>query len=71
MALEIRIDRAACQGARACVRHAPETFSLGSDGKSRAAEDTGEDEEKIRRAARACPFFAIEVRTRREAAGQS
>ena len=37
-ALEIRIDRTACQGAQACARHAPGTFSLGSDGKSRAAD---------------------------------
>ncbi|MFP6621909.1 MAG: ferredoxin [Myxococcota bacterium] len=60
-ALEIRIDRTACQGAQACARHAPGTFSLGSDGKSRAADAPREDDARIRAAAQACPFFAIEV----------
>jgi len=61
LALEIQIDRATCRGTRACVRHAPGTFSLGSDGKSQAATSPREDEARIREAARACPFFAIEV----------
>ena len=62
MALEIRIDRTACQGARACVRRAPGTFSLDADKKSVAADDPDDDEATIREAASACPFFAIEVR---------
>lgn len=62
MTLEIRIDRDACRGARACVRRAPGTFSLGEDGKSQAADDPAEDDATIREAASACPFFAIEVR---------
>jgi len=60
--LEIRIDRDACRGSRACVRRAPATFSLGADGKSRAAAPPADDEATIRAAAAACPFFAIEVR---------
>lgn len=59
--IEIRIDRSVCRGAQACVRRAPRTFSLGQDGKSQAAEDPIDSEETIRKAAAACPFFAIEV----------
>lgn len=62
MALEIRIDRKACHGARACVRRAPGTFSLDADEKSVAAAEPVEDEATIRDAAGACPFFAIEIR---------
>ena len=64
VALEIRIDRRVCRGARACVRRAPGTFSLASDGKSQAADAPTEDEATIREAAGACPFFAISVRAR-------
>ncbi len=64
VALEIQIDRTACRGTQACVRRAPGTFSIGSDGKSQATGAPAEDEATIREAARACPFFAIEVRTR-------
>jgi ferredoxin len=64
VALEIRIDDARCRGAQACVRRAPRTFSLGADGKSRAAASPTDDEETIRVAAAACPFFAINVRGR-------
>ena len=62
VAVEIRIDRTACRGTQACIRRAPGTFSLAEEGKSRVAEDPAEDEQTIREAAAACPFFAIEVR---------
>ena len=62
MPLEILIDREACQGARACVRRAPRTFSLDSDGRSRAADPPGDGEAEIRQAARSCPHFAISLR---------
>jgi ferredoxin len=67
VAIEIRIDRSACQGAQACVRRAPDTFSLGSDGKSQAAENPTDPVSTIREAAGACPFFAIEVGAARAA----
>ena len=70
VALEIRIDRAACRGAQACIRHAPGTFSLGSVGTSRAADTPSEPAATIRKAARACPFFAIEVVTRASSASR-
>ncbi len=60
--LEILIDRTACRGSQACARRAPGSFSLDEEGKSRVAEDPVEDEQAIREAAAACPFFAIEVR---------
>lgn len=62
MDLEIRIDRSACRGAQACARRAPGTFSLDAEGKSRASDEPTDDEDTIREAAAACPFFAIEVR---------
>lgn len=61
MPLEIQIDRNACQGAKACVRRAPRTFSLDREGKSVAARPPGDDDAVIREAAQACPHFAIEV----------
>ncbi len=62
MALEIRIDRTACRGSQACVRRAPGTFSLASNGVSQAADAPTDPESTIREAARACPFFAIKIR---------
>ena len=59
MKLEIHVDREACHGARACVRRAPGTFSLDADGKSAVAAEPREDEQTVREAANACPFFAI------------
>ena len=64
VALEIQIDRTACRGTQACVRRAPGTFSVASDGKSQATDAPTDDEATIREAASACPFFAIEVRAR-------
>jgi ferredoxin len=61
MTLEIRVDRDACRGARACVRRAPGTFSLDAHEKCVVAEAPAEDEATIRDAANRCPFFAIEV----------
>lgn len=61
MALVIRVDPARCHGAGACVRRAPGTFSLGPDRRSRVAVRPGDDDDVIRDAAHACPYFAIEV----------
>lgn len=65
MILEVRVDRSACHGSRFCVRRAPATFSLDAEGKAVVAEEPADPEEAIREAARACPFFAIEVREER------
>jgi ferredoxin len=62
MPLEIYVDRSACQGAKSCVRRAPRSFSLDSEGRSRVALNPGDDEKAIRDAAAACPHFAITVR---------
>jgi ferredoxin len=64
MTLEIRIDRSACRGAKSCVRRAPKTFALDSEGRSSAAAVPGDGEAAIRDAAAACPHFAITVRER-------
>lgn len=66
MALEIRVDHAVCQGAGACVRRAPGTFSLSAERRSLVAERPRENDAVIRAAANACPFFAIEIRGPRE-----
>ena len=67
MPLEITVDRLACHGVGACVRRAPRTFSLDSEGRSRAASDPGDEDSEIRDAAAACPYFAIVVRDGDEA----
>jgi ferredoxin len=60
--LELSADRAACRGARACVRRAPATFSLDAQRRVVIAVAPGDGEAAIVDAARACPNFAIEVR---------
>jgi ferredoxin len=61
VALEIQIDQGDCRGAGECVHRAPETFSLDPDERSEVANPTGNPEEQILAAARACPHFAIRV----------
>ena len=60
--LDLTADRAACKGARACVRRAPATFSLDAERRVVIAAAPGDAEAAILDAARACPNFAIEVR---------
>lgn len=60
--LDLSADRAACKGARACVRRAPATFSLDAERRVVIAASPGDGDEAILDAARACPNFAIEVR---------
>lgn len=60
--LEIRVDVAACRGARACVRRAPATFSLDAQRRVAVAASPGDSEQAIADAVRACPNFALELR---------
>jgi ferredoxin len=59
--LEVRVDRDACTGARACVQRAPATFALDAARKAVVAPSPGDPEEAILAAARSCPNFAIEL----------
>jgi ferredoxin len=59
--LEIRIDRDACTGARACVLRAPNSFALDADRKAVVTDAQGDPEETVLAAARSCPNFAIEL----------
>lgn len=59
--LDVRIDRAACRGARVCVRRAPRSFRLDADGRAVAVTPPGDEDSAVLAAARACPSFAIEV----------
>jgi ferredoxin len=59
--LEVRVDRDACTGARACVLRAPASFSLDAARKAVVAEPAGDPEEALLDAARSCPNFAIEL----------
>lgn len=67
MARVIRVDRSVCQGAGACARRAPGTFTLDAGRRSVVAEHPRDDDAAIRAAAQACPFFAIEYRDDAEA----
>jgi ferredoxin len=58
--LEVRVDRDACTGARACVLRAPKSFALDADRKAVPLDPPGDPEEAILAAARSCPNFAIE-----------
>jgi ferredoxin len=57
--LEIRIDRDACAGARACTMRAPRTFALDETRKAIVTDPAGDPEPAILDAARSCPNFAI------------
>lgn len=59
--LEIRIDRDACSGARACTLRAPHTFALDEARKAVVTDPAGDPEPLILDAARSCPNFAIEL----------
>ena len=59
--LDLTADRAACKGARACVRRAPATFSLDAERRVVIAQAARDADEAILAAARACPNFAITV----------
>lgn len=67
--LEIRIDRDACTGTRACTLRAPRSFALDARLKAVAVEPPGDPEESILAAARSCPNFAIELSRDGEAVG--
>ena len=57
--LEIRIDRDACAGARACTLLAPHTFAVDEARKAVVTDPAGDPDPLIRDAARSCPNFAI------------
>lgn len=59
--LEIRIDRDACTGARACTLRAPRSFALDAERKAVVVDAQGDSEETLLAAARSCPNFAIEL----------
>jgi ferredoxin len=58
-ALRVRADRAACRGARACVRRAPGTFSLDAERRVVVASSPTDDVRAIASAVAACPNFAL------------
>jgi ferredoxin len=60
--LDVRVDRAACRGARVCTRRAPRSFRLDAEGRAVASVPPGDEISPVLAAARACPNFAIEVR---------
>ena len=61
MALEVTVDRAACMQAGECSFHAPGVFGHDDDGIAVVLDPGGEPEEKVLKAARCCPNFAISV----------
>lgn len=61
-AVKVRVNRSACRGARQCIRRAPDAFKLDEAGKAVFSPAHNSSAESIRAAAKACPFFAIELR---------
>ena len=57
--MRVEVDRAACRGARACVRRAPATFRLDAERKAMATAPSDDDEAVILQAVQACPNFAL------------
>ena len=59
--LEIRIERDSCLGSQACMRRAPGSFELGSDGKARVIDPPADPEPVLLEAAHACPTFSVRI----------
>jgi ferredoxin len=59
----IKYDKGKCIGAANCVKFAPETWELDSDGiaKQLKKDFTDEEKEKNIEAAKSCPTNAIEI----------
>ncbi len=55
----IVVDREKCISAGSCVAVAPEVFELDGEGKAVVKNATGDSDEMILDAARACPTLAI------------
>ena len=60
---EIRYDRSKCIGAANCVKIAPETWELDSDGLAKCKKAKIDDKELQNniKAAKSCPTHAIEI----------
>lgn len=57
----IVVDREKCISAGSCVAVAPEVFELDGEGKAVVKNVTGDSDEIILDAARACPTLAITI----------
>jgi len=55
----IVVDREKCISAGSCVAVAPEVFELDAEGKAVVKSATGDSDEMILDAAKACPTLAI------------
>ncbi len=55
----IVVDREKCISAGSCVAVAPEVFELDGEGKAIVKNATGDSDEMILDAAKACPTLAI------------
>ncbi|MDP2789849.1 MAG: ferredoxin [bacterium] len=55
----IIVDREKCISAGSCVAVAPEVFELDGEGKAVVKNATGDSDEMILDAAKACPTLAI------------
>jgi ferredoxin len=62
MPYKIEIDRSLCMGDGTCTAIAPNTFELDSEGKSRVKNPTGDPDEKILEASKACPVRAMTLK---------
>lgn len=55
----IEVDRNLCIGATTCVAVSPEVFEMDDENKAIVKNPTGDTDENIIEAARACPVAAI------------
>lgn len=61
MGFEVRINREKCQAHGKCVQLAPQTFSLGEDGKVVLGDSGASSDDVLLRAARSCPYRVINL----------
>jgi ferredoxin len=59
--MKVTVDRNICIGNASCIGVAPETFQLDEEGKAVVLNPSGNDDQTILAAAKACPVLAISL----------
>jgi ferredoxin len=59
--MKVNVLKDICIGCGTCVALAEATFEMTADGKSTVKNESGNSDEEIMNAAKACPVEAIEV----------
>ncbi|MBU0597297.1 ferredoxin [Patescibacteria group bacterium] len=59
--MQPKVDKDTCIGCGTCSIMAPKSFQMTDDGKAKAINPAGDDEETVTKAKDACPVHAISL----------